>query len=830
MIFDRAWVLWLTWLPAAWAFYEWRRTARHTGLVLKALCFLAILAALAEPRMLLEETKLAVGVLVDTSASASPADLDRASDLARKISGARGRHVVNVIPFARSTRPLETGEQKEFRFVQTSGESGRVTDLEAAVREGIAAMPAGTVPRLVLISDGKENEGSLARAAWQARELGIPIDTFALAGRPKPALRLESVSLPSFAFTGEPFPIDFMVSAPAAGSAEIELLAEGRPLGRSRVNLMAGENRVRMHTSLNMPGAIDLAVRIRPEQGGELHFDQVMLLRRPKVLYFSSDNEEEDTHLAAALSGAQFEVQRSTGINTFALNDYQLVIFNNWDLENIPEQAKQNLEEYVRSGGGLLIIGGERNTYSEENAGEDALERALPATLAPPRSPEGTAVILIVDKSSSMEGRKMEMARLASIGVVNNLRPVDLVGVLMFDNTFEWAIPLRRADDRAAINRRIAGILPDGGTQIAPALAEAHQRMRPVQATYRHILLMTDGISEEGNSMTVAKMAQAEKITISTVGVGQDVNRAYLERVAATAGGKAYFVTDLNQLEQILVRDVLEHTGSTTVEKQLTLQVAKRVEILNETDIEHAPELKGYVRFIAKPTAETILRIDQKDPLLTRWQYGLGRAAVFASDAKPRWAADWIAWKGFDKFWTNLARDLLPHTQGGEASVQFDSANQELVVSYRLGRAVREPEEIPPIFALGPGGFQQPVPVHKIAAGTFEGRVRIGTRQGLFRVRPVEESLAFPETGLYRPEAELNEYGANVDFLKQVAAFTGGRFEPEPAAVFAGTGKSIATSLTLWPGLLGFAVALNLAELVLRKWKGVMAAVTPSSG
>jgi len=220
VIFDRSWVLFLTWLPIAWAIFEWRRTTRHTGLILKALSFVLILMALAEPRMVLDETRLAVAVLVDTSASTSTADLEHATDLAQEISGARGRHSVNVIPFARSTRALESGEQRDpWRLVQTSGEDGRATDLEAAVREAIASMPSGMVPRVALISDGKENEGSIARAAWQARELGIPIDTFPLAGRPQPALRLESVSLPSIAFTGEPFPIDLLVSAPSATSA-----------------------------------------------------------------------------------------------------------------------------------------------------------------------------------------------------------------------------------------------------------------------------------------------------------------------------------------------------------------------------------------------------------------------------------------------------------------------------------------------------------------------------------------------------------------------------------------------------------------------------------
>src|SRR5262249_23530851 len=147
---------------------------------------------------------------------------------------------------------------------------------------------------------------------------------------------------------------------------------------------------------------------------------------------------------------------------------------------------------------------------------------------------------------------------------------------------------------------------------------------------------------------------------------------------------------------------------------------------------------------------------------------------------------------------------------GGETTLEYDSANGDLVANYRLGPGVKEPEKIPPVFVFGPGGFQKPMPVAKTAAGTFQGRLQIGNRQGLFRVRPAEESQAFPETGLYRPESELSEYGNNVDLLKQVAAFTGGRFEPTPEAVFQNTGRSIPSSLNLWPALLAMAILLSL--------------------
>jgi hypothetical protein len=101
----------------------------------------------------------------------------------------------------------------------------------------------------------------------------------------------------------------------------------------------------------------------------------------------------------------------------------------------------------------------------------------------------------------------------------------------------------------------------------------------------------------------------------------------------------------------------------------------------------------------------------------------------------------------------------------------------------------------------------------------------IGQNQGLFRVRPLAESRAFPEVGFYRQEDEMREYGNNVPLLRQVAASTGGRFNPAPREVFDAGGRSIPSTMELWPGLVALAIALNLAELILRKWKGVLEAL-----
>jgi Ca-activated chloride channel family protein len=317
--------------------------------------------------------------------------------------------------------------------------------------------------------------------------------------------------------------------------------------------------------------------------------------------------------------------------------------------------------------------------------------------------------------------------------------------------------------------------------------------------------------------MLLARQAAERQVTISTVGLGQDVNRSYLEKVAELAQGRSYFLNDPAGLEQILLRDVMEHTGSTAVERSSRPMVMKKAEILEGVGIESAPPLLGYVRCVAKPTADVILDVDRADPLLVRWQYGLGRAALFSSDAKSRWARRWVAWEGFDRFWNNVFRDLLPHARAGEATADYDSSTDELVVDYRLGRAGDEPPEPPDLFVFGPQGFQRALALEKVAAGAWRGRVRLDRREGLFRVRPLEEMRAFPEVGFYRRQPELSDYGSNAALLKQVAAFTGGRFNPDPRNLFDAGGRRVPSILRLWPGLLALALALNLVELVMRK-------------
>jgi len=105
-------------------------------------------------------------------------------------------------------------------------------------------------------------------------------------------------------------------------------------------------------------------------------------------------------------------------------------------------------------------------------------------------------------------------------------------------------------------------------------------------------------------------------------------------------------------------------------------------EIAVGVDFEHAPRLLGFVKARPRPGSETILKADSGEPLLVRWQYGLGRVTAFLSDARNRWAAEWLRWDGYDALWPQIIRDVCHRSRTVRAGVRPDEREDEAVVYY----------------------------------------------------------------------------------------------------------------------------------------------------
>jgi hypothetical protein len=124
---------------------------------------------------------------------------------------------------------------------------------------------------------------------------------------------------------------------------------------------------------------------------------------------------------------------------------------------------------------------------------------------------------------------------------------------------------------------------------------------------------------------------------------------------------------------------------------------------------------------------------------------------------------------------------------------------------------------VPPVYALGPNGFQRRIDIQKAGSGLYKGRLHTGPMAGLLRIRPEAESRDFVETGIYIEDQESRDSGVNEPLLRQLAAVTGGRYNPPPEKVFDNDGRSLNASLQLWPGLLALVIGLTITELLVRK-------------
>jgi Mg-chelatase subunit ChlD len=177
--------------------------------------------------------------------------------------------------------------------------------------------------------------------------------------------------------------------------------------------------------------------------------------------------------------------------------------------------------------------------------------------LAQPKAPTGSALVLVIDRSGSMQGAKMDAVKTAAKAAVSALGPNDHVALVIFDSQATVWVKPQRAANRVAINKQIELLTAGGGTNIYPGLKEAHGILTGITVAKKHVILLSDGEAPtEGISDLVKEMRKANE-TISTVAVdGADEN--LLKSISTEGGGRMHKVTDLKTLSEVYVKELKE--------------------------------------------------------------------------------------------------------------------------------------------------------------------------------------------------------------------------------------------------------------------------------
>jgi Ca-activated chloride channel family protein len=250
--------------------------------------------------------------------------------------------------------------------------------------------------------------------------------------------------------------------------------------------------------------------------------------------------------------------------------------------------------------------------------------------------------------------------------------------VIAFDSQPYPVVNLTKVEDKQAIIRQVESIQALGGTNMYPGLRMAHQWLQASDAQIKHIIVLSDGRSEDGDFRGIARSIRDSGMTLTVVAVGDDADIPMMRMLADIGGGRVYAADRPENLPRIFTREASLASRSTIIEEPFAPRLVRPAQATNGIDWSAAPQLGGYVgtaeRDSLKSPAITSLISDKDDPVYAAWQYGLGRAAAFTSDAKPKWAAGWMIWPGFGQFWTQAFRDTLRHESAGGLTPRVEIA------------------------------------------------------------------------------------------------------------------------------------------------------------
>ena len=297
----------------------------------------------------------------------------------------------------------------------------------------------------------------------------------------------------------------------------------------------------------------------------------------------------------------------------------------------------------------------------------------------------------------------------------------------------------------------------------------------------------------------------------------------YLAGLAEEGGGRYYPAEDILSVPDFFLKETVKAVGQYIVEEPFYPLPTAPSPVLRQLDPALLPLLLGYNGTTPKGTARVVLSTPRGDPLLATWQYGLGRAAVWTSDLKGRWATDWLAWEGFPRFGAQLVGWTLPAPQVEGISAQVGLEGDLAVVGVEARDEQGRPRSFLDISAslIGPDLGSQQVDLEQVGAGRYEARVdvaQMGTYLVRVGVQDGDTVLGQQTLGLVVPYSpEYRHSGPDGAFLQALSGLTGGGPLAEPAAAFAHDLPPAARGRDIWAALLLATVLLFPVDVALRR-------------
>jgi uncharacterized membrane protein len=863
-----------------------------TAIALRTLVIVLIVLALAETQRLRQSEKITVIYLLDQSESIpaerrqAMVDFVRRNVLLHRDEG-RGDNA-GVIVFGREANievPPFDADITIDRIESLPGFRGDATNLAAAMSLSQATFPEDSARRIVVVSDGNQNLGDARVTARTLSDAGIGIDVLPVELAARAEVAVEKVALPSDIRKGQTIEARVIVNSQAKdgrvvpGKLRLSRVTMNREelLKESDVTLDPGKNVFRFAHEIEEPDAYTYRARFIPDDPA----DDLMVQNNEATAYTHVRGQgrilliEDWEHrgdfdgLATSLRKQNLEVVLMNSSELFTsladLQAYDCVVLANVprssgsdDERGVTNFSDEQISMLVRNteqmGCGLVMIGGP-DSFGAGGWTNTELEKAMPVDFQIKNSQVQAvgALVLMMHASEMADGNHWQ--KIVARKALEALGPMDYCGLIHWDfggDQWLWAknegglvrVTQRRNAMLAALSRMTPGDMP----AFEPAMRMALAAFGRTNASVKHMIVISDG-DPSPPSQAVLTGYQQGKVQVTTVAVGAHgfTGHQTLQNIAAATGGKYYVVNNPQALPKIYQREARRVARPLIYEPPggVQTQVVADHEILKNIDPATLPPVRGYVMTTKKenPLVEQSIIAPKPTPdglnstILATWTYGLGRTAVFTSDAGTRWADQWKSWENYDKFFKQLVEwSMRPANDEGKFIVASDVQDGKVRVAVT---ALDKDDEFLNFLDMGAmvvgpdlEGFA--VELDQVAPGRYEA-VFDADKSGGYFVNVIPGPGKSPiSTGVNVPYSEeFRQQETNREFLTTLASLKPAGGDPgvvidggllpeqvvkmhEPDTFRRGLPPAF-SSRDIWPWLLVIAAAVFFADVFVRR-------------
>ena len=799
-------------------------------IILRCIVFSLLVTAMSGVSLLQKGTNVATVFVVDASESVKEHEQHITEFINSAIKTKAARDYVGIVSVGKS--PLVenfVSDKCIYQGIQTNVDRS-ATNLQDGVNLALSLMPDGYAKRIVIISDGAENIGTLKDTVSDVTMAGCDVKTYTLPSSASSEVYVSNLSVPESVGTGEIFKVMVEVESNVSTTAVVSLY-QGRTLTeRKTVNLSKGTSLIPFYDTQADAGlktyrvtveAADDTISLNNEYSAFTDISQ----KAPVLILEGSPGEGDALYNMFCNMGIDCrKISALTAPSAISeMLEYSCMILCNVSAYDLPEDFMKNITSYVKDYGKGLIACGGRNAFALGMYKNTPLETILPVEMDINGEIEipSMAIQFAIDKSGSMSDGKLDDAKSSLILSLDALRDEDSVGVIAFDHTIANVFKLAKLQgNRDAVKRAVGTIQIEGGTSIYPAVQAAASSLVDYNATIKHIILLTDGQDTNSNYTTLIRQINDNNITLSAIALGNDCNTQLLQSISEATGGRMYRVDHNSDLPKVFTQEIYLSQNEYLVDRPGPVYLTSSDDIIKEVAANGVPNIKAYIATTLKARATELLETEDQYPLLSYWQYGLGKTVAWTSDVTGNWSGDYFGWENNSLLWNNLIQTVTKENSGIGSYATVSQTLSEATVSYHT----EEFNAGTTVSATVTDDLGETKEIRMIPKATGEYTADFDlTSEGVYSIAVKQYDNGSPSSVVttaaikkYSPEYTFN---TSNDVLGEFARITGGSEVSSPAQIFTNNIQLVKAMKDITVPILTAALFLFILDIAYRRFR-----------